>query len=572
MSFYYLVEISNPHTHIVKISLSGKRVGNDFLDFFLPSWSPGSYLMREYSRHIRTFKASDSQGRRLYHEQTEKGKWRVSFTHPELSTQDESFTIEYEIYAHELTVRTSHVDDSHAFLHGPSLFLGCSSLEIIKPTIEFKFPPLWSKVTTALKDVSDGGEKFIYEARDYDTLLDSPIEIGCHETDGFMVDGKEHYLAFYGETYPHPYNLKEDMKKVVEHISHYVGETPYEKYTFITHFCPNLYGGLEHSDSTALHFDGRKFNDRTSYLQWLSLVSHEYFHTWNVKRIRPKELGPFDYNQENYTSMLWLAEGLTSFVDELFVYQAGLCTLEEYLKMLKTNFSRYYQIPGRKFHSLEQSSFNAWIKLYRPDENSNNSTISYYLKGGLVFLLLHIRLNEFGQSTKGLIKSLWNHYKSRPEQGLETQEFLELVSNLSNEQTAQWFYHLISSVEEIDFEAELKKIGLGFQWEEDSKLSFGAQFEFKSDRVFVRSVELDGAAHKNGLNAGDEILALNRQRMLKPDVENLSSLLKENQSYLLTLCRLGKIIETEMTPQKGPKVLKSILISDKEKVQKSLKE
>ncbi|MFT6604536.1 MAG: putative metalloprotease with PDZ domain, partial [Bacteriovoracaceae bacterium] len=307
MKLHYSISIETPENHIVKVKLTGKREATDkHLNFFLPSWSPGSYLMREYSRNIRWFKAETSNGEVLQHEQTAKGVYAVDFENSDLNKKDDNFCITYEIYCHELTVRTSHVDASHAFLHGPSYLMGIMGRDLVDPELSLKFPASWSKVTTGLKDISPKREEFLYSAENYDVLIDAPIEIGCHETDGFMFEGKEHHLAWYGDLLPHNENLKKDIEVIVKEVSSTFSSIPYENYTFITHFVPGKFGGLEHLNSTALQFSAMAMQNRKSYLQWLALVAHEYFHTWNVKRIRPKELGPFDYLNENYTKMHWL--------------------------------------------------------------------------------------------------------------------------------------------------------------------------------------------------------------------------------------------------------------------------
>ena len=330
MKAHYVVQIDKPEHNHVKVTLKLTKPKNqNTLKVFLPSWSPGSYLLREYSRHIRWFSASQDNGEVLFHTQIAKGTWEIDWSKSELKKKSDLVEISYELYGKELTVRTSHIDASHAYLHGPTYLMGVVGEALPDPTIEFRFPPAWSKLSTGLKDISENRNVFLYTAKNYDELLDSPVEIGCHETDGFMAMGKPHHIANYGELYPHKQDVKKDIKKVVETVAaHFRNDLPYDQYLFLTHFVPKHYGGLEHLNSTALHFDGRKLSNRKDYQKYLSLVAHEYFHLWNIKRIRPKELGPFDYVNENYTSMLWLAEGLTSFVDDLYVYRSELCTLE----------------------------------------------------------------------------------------------------------------------------------------------------------------------------------------------------------------------------------------------------
>ncbi len=549
MKANYLLTIDEPHTHQVHIRLNLTEVENEF-DFFLPSWSPGSYLMREYSKHMSCLKVLDDKGNYLEYEKTAKGIWRVFNPTAELS-------IEYKMYCHELTVRTSHVDASHAFLHGPSLFAGVKDVDFSNIKLELRFPALWSKVLTGLNDISKNRETFLYKAKDYDELLDCPIEIGCHESDGFKVQGKDHHLAFYGKTWPHKNNLKSDIKKIVETVADFMGEIPYEHYSFITHFKPDIYGGLEHLNSTVLAFDGRKLHHRKDYMKWLCLVTHEYFHTWNVKRIRPVELGPFDYTNENYTSMLWLVEGLTSFIDNYLTWKSGLISEQEYWGIIKEDLNIYYKIQGRKFDSLESSSFDAWIKLYRPHENSRNSTISYYLKGGLVFLILHARLLKINKSIKDLIDSLWKHYKSRPEQGINKKEFLQLLLDISNKEIVLEFEKMIETTEELDFQGILKECDIDLVFSKPIP-ELGVNPRYENNKITIASIRLDSVAHKIGLNAADEIVQINDLKVTEAVFKNIKSYLDPEAEHTISVLRAGEIVKLSFRLAPGVSLVKSI--------------
>lgn len=569
MKVHYLVEIDKPEHHHVKVCLRLEAVKGDKLKVFLPSWSPGSYLMREYARHVRWFQVTQGNGEVLYHTQLAKGVWEIDWAKSGVKNRQDKIEVRYDIYAKELTVRTSHVDASHAFLHGPSYLMGVVGDELKDPTIEFRFPASWSKLSTGLKDISKAREKFLYQAKNYDDLIDSPVEIGCHETDGFEALGKPHHLAFYGDQYPHKNNLKADTKKIVETVAkHFNNELPYDDYLFLTHFVPKLYGGLEHLNSTALHFDGRKLGNRKDYLNYLALVAHEYFHLWNVKRIRPKELGPFDYLNEGYTTLLWLAEGLTSFVDDLFVYRAGLSTIEEYLDIVKGNLDTFLTTPGRRYHSLEQSSFNAWVKLYRPDENSRNSSVSYYLKGGLVFTVLHSLLVEKGKSVDDLLALLWADYKSHPERGVTREDVYEMVKAIGGDEILNAFSTMVETTQDIDFDSAFRRMGCELRWSESSAPWIGADFEYSGERVLVKGVVLDSPAHKGGLNTGDEILFLNGLRFLKEDADKLGTLVQVDQAYEFIVSRLSKVQRVEVIPEKQPRQLKEIAITDRKLAEK----
>jgi predicted metalloprotease with PDZ domain len=564
MEVKYLVEVMEPRTHMVNVKMTMRVPNSETLSIFMPSWSPGSYLMREYGKNVRKFKALNSKGEYLHFSQQAKGVWEIDFSKSDTTDSSGDFTVDYEVYCHELTVRTSHIDETHAFLHGPSYLMGLKDIDI-KPTIEYKFSPLWSKLHSPLKEISTKREEFIFTAENYDVLIDAPVEIGCHESDGFMFDGKEHHLIWYGEQFPHKNDLKADIITIIETVAAHFSSVPYDTYTIMTHLKRNLFGGLEHLNSTALQFDGRKFSNRKDYINWLALVAHEYFHTWNVKRIRPVELGPFDYLNENYTTMHWLTEGLTSFMDEVFVLRSKLCNLEEYLDMQTKNLNAYYSTPGKKFHSLEDSSFNAWIKLYRPDENSKNSSISYYLKGGLVFSTLHFEFKKMGKDINDLLTALWDRYLANPAVGVTTDEVLDMIEKIGNTEIRNQFELRISTTEDIDFETYYKNMGMEFVWDEPTTAELGCQFTFSGDRAVVSSVTLDQAAFNCGLNAKDEIIAINDVRVLKDDIANFSNMLLVDTKYKLTVARLGRIMELELVPARAQRKLKSINVVDAEK-------
>jgi predicted metalloprotease with PDZ domain len=527
--------------------------------------------MREYSRHISRPKAETTNGESLYFEQIDTSIFRIDWKKSELKKPDAAFTFSYAIYAHELTVRTSHVDDSHAFLHLPSLLMGVMDHVMEDPTLEVFFSPAWSKISTALKDISTERNLFIYTAKNYDELIDTPIEIGCHETDGFQVFNTDHDVAFYGNLLPHKENIKEDTKKIVEHIAGFFEGVPYEKYTFINHFSPGLYGGLEHHNSTALHYCPTQLTNRKGYINYLALVSHEYFHTWNVKRIRPYELGPFNYLKEANTKLLWLAEGLTSLMDELFIYRANLITIEEYLEMQKDNINRYQNIPGRKLHSLDDSSYNAWIKLYRPDENSNNSSVSYYLKGGIVFFALNILLSEKNKSINDLLKLLWSDYKNHPERGLTDEQVYKMIEVVGGPSVKEKFLEMTTTTKEIDLESICLMAGLKFEWDRPETPWLGIDPEILGDRVGIKSVTLDGPGFKGGLNAGDEILAINGMRVLKDRFMDFAKFLNINENYTFTISRLNQLMEVSILVERIPAKLKAISVTDQVKLDKVLR-
>ncbi|MDH4467258.1 MAG: hypothetical protein QE271_04300 [Bacteriovoracaceae bacterium] len=571
-SIHYKISIEQPQTHFVQVRVEldlGEKNTQTKWQIFMPSWSPGSYLMREYARYVRSLKAFGPAGERLHLHQIDKGTWEID-TQKSLS----SMSLEYEVYCHELTVRTSWVDETHAFLQGPTYLMGVVGWKTFQEPngfISFRFSQLWSKISTALtpsKKEIDGWE-FNYEFTSYDELLDCPVEIGCHETDGFLVKGKPHHLASYGTIYPHTNSFKNDIQKIIETIVDFMGgEMPYKHYHFINHFLPGVYGGLEHANSTVLQFDGRKLGDRKEYVAWLGLVSHEYFHLWNVKRIRPLELGPFNYQSENYTSMLWLAEGLTAFMDNYFLLLSGLISSEEYLELIKKSLNNYFKTHGRKFESLEGSSFNAWVKLYRPHENSHNMTISYYLKGEFLFLWLAAELLEFKSSIKEFVHGLWLHYQRNPMRGITKEEVGEIVENLSDKELKDQFLYFVEGTEDFAYEKVWSTLGISKITEDlnsRNQYQFGFETETRGENIFVRTVMMDGAAYQQGLNAGDEIIAFHGVRLSKNDISLLKENLLENQAYNFLISRNGKILNLNLYPKAATPAIKDFKIQDLEK-------
>ncbi|MGB0452944.1 MAG: M61 family metallopeptidase [Bacteriovoracaceae bacterium] len=568
-NFHYLLEIASVKDSYLDVTFEFDRPEGNIQKVFLPSWSPGSYLMREYARFILWIKAESDTGERLHLTQKTKSEWELNWDKSELQNQNsKKATIKARIYCHELTVRTSYIDHSMAFLHGPTFYFGLSDekgnlLNAKRNTVEVRFPLDWSKISTGLKDISDKREVFLYEAQDFDELLDAPFLLGCHETDGFRFKDKDHELAFAGMTLPHGKDLKADIKRIVETVSEsFDYDLPYDKYSFLTILKPNLYGGLEHLNSTALVFDGRKFKERKSYLKWLELVAHEYFHTWNVKRIRPKALGPFDYQNENYTRMLWLAEGLTSFMDQYFVYRSGLMTMEEYLEAQKNNFNLYLSIPGKKFQSLEESSFNAWVKLYRPSEFNLNSTISYYLKGGIAFFMLHLDLVANGNSSFDLIKELWTSYKENPETGLEAQDVYQMIEKISNSDVVARFQTHVETTEDIDFESALKESGFEVEWDKDESPYSGLKFKTANNSLVVSHVVMDGPGEKAGLMPGDEIVGLNGMRFFANEQKSIEEQIEIGKSYDLLIARNHELMNVQMIYGQAPKRVQKIKVID----------
>ena len=572
MILNYKLKIDESWNHCVKVTINGTKSDLDQkLELLMPAWSPGSYLMREYAKHLRRFRATTSNGEFLYFEKTSKSTWVVDWDKSELKSSSNEFCIEYEVYCNEVSVRTSHVDLEHAFIHGPSVFLMVKGQDQIPHQLEVEFPVNWTKLNTSLKDISEKRQHFIYEAQSFDELIDCPIEIGTQTTTGFMVEGVGHHIVNFREPSNFPPSFQEDCQKIVQTICDFWGEVPFDTYTFISHFLPSTYGGLEHASSTALQFDCFDVATKKGYLDFLGLVSHEYFHSWNVKRIRPVELGPFDYQRENYTRMHWLTEGLTSFVDSLFVHEAGLLSLESYLEGLTKKFNAYEATPGRYLDSLEESSFDAWIKLYRPHGNSHNSSVSYYLKGSLVFFCLNSLLQIQGRSIKEFCGELWLLHKKRPDQGVSKDEVLTVLEDLAGVKVRDEFESYLSTTIDLPLEQSCTRIGLTLEREAHVELNWGFTWEEEGGNVFVSKVMTDSPASQAGLNNGDEIIATRGVRINSKNYKKWMETVAAGKLVELLISRKGRLINFEVMPGKPKLRVKSLKVRDKALVSQAFK-
>jgi predicted metalloprotease with PDZ domain len=430
--------------------------------------------------------------------------------------------VRYRVYANELTVRTSHVDESHAFLVGASLFLCVEGATDLGARVEIDAPAEWRPATSLPMLPGQNGGQRVFEAPNFDTLVDSPVELGTHREERFEVLGQPHLYAIWpshaiGDTDAR--RLVDDTKRILEQEAGlFGGKLPYPAYNLLLHLSPRGRGGLEHRDSAALIAPPASFVTREAYLDLLSLVAHECFHAWNIKRIRPAGLSPYRYDAECYTRLLWWFEGATSYYDWRVLTLAHLCSVEEYLDHLGSEIAHLDQTPGRLVHALEDASFDAWIKLYRPDENSPNSTVSYYRKGEIVCALLdlELRAKTSGRATLDLVLAhLWQEYGAteRPVPETAMQQVFEDVAGVPLDDL---FDAWIRSAKEIDFAPTLAHVGLVVERSvrtDGASSSIGARLRSDGGRTIVAIVLRNSAAWRAGIDAGDEILGVGGIRM-----------------------------------------------------------
>jgi predicted metalloprotease with PDZ domain len=526
----FTVAMPRPHTHLFDIDVGIKRAANGPQEevLVMPVWTPGSYLIREFERNVQDFSAADEAGRPLKWEKTNKNTWRV-FTNGARAWQ-----ATYSVYANELSVRTSELNSDHAFWNNANLLMYLPDFLKSPSTVRVLAPDVW-KVATGLPAVP--GQKNIFRAENFDVLYDSPFEASNFKTIVFNVKGVPHRIVIDGAGNYDPERMRRDVQKIVEtQVELMGGEIPYRDYTFILHLRANAGGGLEHLNSCALGYPRFGFRihsgDRATssapnttetperdYRGFLSLVSHEFFHLWNVKRIRPDALGPFDYTTENYTKVLWVAEGITDYYADLVLRRAGLISESEFLTATARAMQNMQNTPGRLVQSAEESSYDAWIKYYRQDENSINSQVSYYDKGALLGLLLDLEIRKRSGGAKSLddvMRYLYAEFfkKNRNYGPADFQKASELMAGASLE---EFFSKYVRGKDELDYNGALAAAGLRLDTSPaaDAKMYFGADVAQEDDRLIVRRVYAGSPAYDAGLNAGDQIVAMNNLRVTR---------------------------------------------------------
>jgi predicted metalloprotease with PDZ domain len=504
--------MSQPWTHYFEVSMSVSNISKikeipekAYVDFKMPVWTPGSYLVREYAKNVEGFEAT-AGGKKVKAEKINKNTWRV------YSNGANEVKISYKVYAFELSVRTSFLDDTHGYLNGASIFMYVPQLKKYPSKVVITPYKGWNSISTGMKKVADAENT--YYAPDYDIIVDSPIEIGTHKVLNFEIQNIPHSVAMYSNG-PLEYNdekVIDAYKKVTQAASAVVGEHPCKDYTFIIHHLPGIGGGLEHLNSTTCQTSPMAYASDASFKSFMGLIAHEYFHLWNVKRIRPVALGPFDYDNENYTHMLWVAEGFTSFYQENILLRAGILTPEEYKNKVAASISGIENQPGQKVQSVAEASWDAWIKYYRPNENSQNSTISYYNKGGVIGSLINLYIIGETKGKKSLddvFKLLWNEYYKKQGRGYKDEEFQAACEKVSGKSMNSFFQKYIWSTDAIDYDAFFNYVGLKLVKEYDTKTPFlGATIQNNK----ISAVLKGASAYEGGLNVNDEILEIDSNK------------------------------------------------------------
>lgn len=523
-SIAYQVAMSEPKSHLFEVTLNIKNWQESSLNLKMPVWTPGSYLVREYSRHIQEFKVINPDNQEsIENHKISKNYWQIK-------TNNLNFiSIKYKVFANELTVRTNHLDSTHGYFNGAGLFFYIPNLEDLPITIKIIPPQENWIISTALPLIE--GKKNTFIAENFDTLVDSPFEIGTQKIYDFEVLGKPHQWVIWGQGNIDIKQLIEDTKKIIETEAQLFNGLPYNKYFFLLHLSNSGFGGLEHKNCCTLNYPRFGFKNKDKYSRFLQLVAHEFFHLWNVKRIRPKGLEKIDYDQENYTTSLWFCEGITSYYDMLIPLRAKIYNAQDFLKLLSEDISKYLNIYGRNIQPLSESSFDAWIKLYRRDAYSDNSQISYYLKGSLFGLLLDLIIRKNTQNKRSLddvMRLMWAKF-GQEEIGYTSLQLKEIIEGVAQTDLTDFFNRYLYSTEELPFNEYFEPFGLELKpiIDKNAPPYLGINIKNEGGKELITFVTANSPAALAGIDAGDELLALDGWKVTS---ETIGDRLKDYQN------------------------------------------
>ena len=522
----YQVRIPDPHSHLFEVTLTIDQPQADQL-LQLPVWIPGSYLVREFAKNLQKLSCTQS-GKAVLAVQCDKASWRVQ------CKPGVALSMQYEVYAFDNSVRTAWLDATRGFFNGTSLFLKVAGAEENPHGLEILAPsqlPEW-KLATGLEPVRIAKSGFgSYCADNYDALVDCPVEMGTFWSGSFEVFGIPHRFVVAGTSESFDGSkLLTDTQAICEaeirfwhsasgNTKPILGAVPFKRYLFMLNAVHDGYGGLEHCNSTALICNRRDLprlerqtlapathKQPEGYTVLLGLISHEYFHTWNVKRLRPAEFARYNYTQENYTELLWFFEGFTSYYDDLLLRRANRIDDATYLKLLGKTINQVQQTPGRLVQSVAQASFDAWVKYYRQDENTANATVSYYTKGSLVALCLDLTLRNEGKTTlDAVMRALWSRCAAGP---MTEQDMLAVLADLGGRSFAKDLARWVHSTQELPVAALLERHGLKVHREPDQVAQQLGLRVKESNGLTIHQVLRGGVAEAAGFASGDEWLAV----------------------------------------------------------------
>lgn len=536
-----------------------------YVELYMPSWTPGSYLIRDYAAHVERFRASAPDGRSLETGKVAKNRWRVE------SPGAGEVVVDYDVWAGEIGVHVSWVESGYALINGSSVFLYGQETRELPQRVVMRLPPDWPLVHTSLKRSQDG--TYLY-ASDFDELVDSPIVAGQAPAHRFDVAGQPYAFVNVGDSrFWDAESTARDLAAVVEAVQSFWGVNPFDREYLFLNLLVEGRGGLEHDHSTVMLASHWQTRYRKDYVRWLALATHEFFHAWNVRRMRPEALASYDYDREVYTRELWLAEGLSSYYDNLLLFRAELITATEFFELLATEFHRVETAPGRKIRSLELASFDAWIKHYQPDANSANSTVSYYRKGSVLGFVADTELRRRTDNEKSLDDVMREMYRRYANDSYPPGAFEEIIEAMAGSGVRAWVEELLTGTGDPDIDAALDWYGLqlnrtpGRKVAEDgtetAPAGLGIQWAPDDALLVVQSVINGGSGAIAGVLPGDELIAIDGLRVRKGQIDDRLMRLSPGESIELTLARHDELLTLPLVVREAIPVEYVISLKDR---------
>lgn len=531
-SVHYTLGMSRPSSHFFEVELrvTGLSAGDKTLDVVMPAWRTGRYSIFDFAGGVTGVSAHDAAGGALSFEKADKQTWRVS------KGRSTTVIVRYRVYADEFNMRTRGLNDEHAFVDPAAVFMYVPELAKRPLTLEVKPYGSW-KVTTGLDAVA--GKPNHFTAPDYQYFADCPIEVGSQKEYTFDVDGVPHVWMIAGEGVYDIEKLIEDTKKIVRANKAFWGRLPYERYIFMLHMSPTSGGGTEHINSTIMGARPFQLASPGGYRGFLGLVSHEFFHTWNVKQLRPAGITPYDFLKENYSRELWVAEGTTSYYTGIILLRAGLAKADEYIGRLGNEIKDERQRPGNRKQSVAESSFDAWVKYWKNTPQAYNEESDYYDQGSNVSLALDLEILRSSQGKAGLQDVLKAMFERFPvgKKGYTLADLQKVSEEKAGSGLDEFFAKFVTGTEPLPWEDLLEAAGLEVKATAETKPVLGARLSERDGRVIVQGIVEGSAADLAGLSLNDEIVAFNGYRARSQELSARVGDMKPGEEMTLTVFR-----------------------------------
>ncbi|HWP82941.1 MAG TPA: PDZ domain-containing protein [Bacteroidota bacterium] len=541
----YRLGMSRPSTHLFEIEMTLENLpqNEQSLEVVLPVWRSGRYVVFDFAGGVDEFWATDASGKSLPWRKTDKTTWRIDLQ------KSNTVRIQYKMFANEFHLRTKGLNDEHAFVDPMSVFMYVEKFRSLPLTLIISPYKNWH-VTTGLEAVK--GEKNTFTAPNYDYFADCPLEIGDHKDFEFEAEGKKHVIAIAGEGPYDPEVLKKDFAKIVKQHKEFWGDLPYDRYVFMIHLTTQGSGATEHINSTILLTRPTTFASAETYKRFLSTVAHEFFHTWNVKQLRPKGISPYDYTKENYTEELWIAEGITSYYPALFLVHGGFRSVSWYIESLGANIRDHRMRPGNTRQSLSEASFDAWVKHWRGNPQAYNFETDYYDKGSDVGLLLDLEIRSSSGNKSSLDDVMRMMYRRFPlgKGGYTVHDFQKAAEEAAGKSLQQFFNDYVHGTRPLEWEQYLGYAGLEVvEFQQQNSVWLGIGTTETAGTTRINRVIAGSPAYEAGLDINDELIAIDGMRVKHSDWADRVNLYKPGTKIRVSVFRADRLREFEVTLQ-----------------------